>query len=123
MATVTTPVGQTLTGVTGDELEYYRGEANTREGYVIVEDDSRPSSSTVFPQVFEGGERVELPEAPVAVEVEQLPEGQVANAVGPIQTVDGQPAGEGTEVPQNPDGTFGPAEVSNDPANSPKPRH
>jgi hypothetical protein len=55
MATVTTPSGERLEGVTGELLNYYRGEANTVPGYVIEEDEA----AVTFPRVFDGEQYVE----------------------------------------------------------------
>lgn len=49
MSTVTTPSGHVLEGVSGSELAYYKGEANTVGGYVI---DEEPA--VTFPRVFDG---------------------------------------------------------------------
>lgn len=132
MATVHTPGGETLSGVSGAELDYYRGEANTRGGYEIVEDDSLPSAGPDFPVSYEDGVLVEQPELPAPVVDEPGSQGTVevdeagfaaVGEQGPeLQNVGSGEPGTAVDVPQNQDGSFGPAEVSNDPADSPKPR-
>lgn len=71
MATVYTPAGETLEGVTGQLLDYYRGE-----GYRIVEDGEVPVSPV---PVVEQPAPVEQPSpapapAPVPVEPVQQPQ-------------------------------------------------
>lgn len=60
MATVTTPNGERLEGVTGALLDYYRGEAATVGGYEIVDDEAEatPEFPVHHPPVVE---QVEVP--------------------------------------------------------------
>ena len=80
-ATVITPSGERLEGVTGDLLEYYKGEAEVTPGYQLQEE---LDEAEAFPQVWEGGQRVDQPQ-----QVELLPEGQAFQTDGTVRESDG----------------------------------
>jgi hypothetical protein len=74
MATVTTPAGEVLEGVTGQLLEYYRGE-----GYEVTDEEG--SAGPVFPVHFPpvgeapGVEQVEVTEPEVTADPADFPPG------------------------------------------------
>lgn len=83
-ATVTTPAGERFEGVTGDLLTYYLGEAEVTPGYQVVKE---PDEAESFPQVWQGGVRVDQSEPeeivgePVDPEPDEIPPEQAVHAV------------------------------------------
>jgi hypothetical protein len=110
MATVTTPSGEKLEGVTGSLLDYYRGEANTVPGYTIEDDEQ----AVTFPRVFDGVQYLE----PQADATSPAPDFGSEALTALNEALGSGEQNVGYAVPPNSDGTFGPAtlDTTTDPA-------